>query len=208
MTLTLYTNPMSRGRIARWALEETGQPYEVRLLAYGPAMQAPDYRALNPMGKVPTLVHDGAVITEVAAICAYLGDAFPEAGLAPAPGTPARAAWFRWLFFGAGPLEAAVTNRALGWDPPEDRRGFVGYGSFDRVLDTLEGVLSAQPYLAGEAFTTADVYVGSQIGYGLAFGTLPDRPAFRAYWTRLLARPAQARATAADDALMPKDTPA
>lgn len=206
MTLTLHTNPMSRGRIARWALEEIGQPYEVQVVAYGPGMQAPEFRALNPMGKVPVLVHDGVVVTECAAICAYLGDAFPQAGLAPPPGDPARGDWLRWLFFAAGPVEAAVTNRALGFDPPAEKSGFVGYGSYDRVFDVLEQWMSSRDHVAGGRFTTADIYLGSQIGYGLLYGTVPDRPAFRAWWDRISSRPACLRAQALDDALMPKDS--
>ena len=134
--IVFYTNPRSRGAIARWMLEEVGVPYRAEVLGFGPPMKGGDYRALNPMGKVPTIVHRGNVVTECAAICAYLADAFPEAGLAPAPGK--RAAYYRWMFFAAGPLEAAVTNRALGVEVPPDKRGFVGYGSFDAVMDALE----------------------------------------------------------------------
>ena len=142
--LKLYSNPMSRGRIARWMLEETGQPYEVEMVPFGPAMKSPGYRTMNPMGKVPVLVHDGRIVTEAAAICAYLADAFPQAGLAPAP--PDRADYYRWLFFAAGPLEQAVTNNALGVTVPEDRRGMVGYGSFDGYLEvpTNDYVLQVQ----------------------------------------------------------------
>jgi glutathione S-transferase len=197
MALTLYTNPMSRGRIARWMLEETGAPYRAVILGYGPPMQSPEYRALNPMGKVPTLVHGDRVVTECAAICAYLADAFPEAGLAPPPAE--RAAYYRWLFFGAGPVEAAVTNRSLGWDAPE-HRGRLGYGDFASVMDTLEKAVTASPYLAGDRFSAADVYLGAQIGWGLAFGTIEDRSALRAYWQRLEGRPAFARAAALDEA--------
>lgn len=196
--LTLYTNPQSRGRIARWMLEETGQPYETVVLDYGTAMRSPEYLALNPMGKVPTLTHGPRVVTECAAICAYLADAFPEAGLRPRD----LASYYRWLFFGAGPLEAAVMDRALGWQVPPERAVMVGYGDFDRMLATLERAVSDRPYLAGESFSAADVYVGSQVGWGLAFGSLPERPALRAYWDRLKDRPALARANAADEALV------
>ncbi len=200
--ITFYTNPMSRGRIARWMLEETGQPYDTVLLDYGPPMNTPDYRALNPMGKVPTIVHRGTVVTECAAICAYLADAFPDAGLAPPPGE--RGAYYRWLFFGAGPLEASVTNKALGVEVPDERKGMVGYGDFGRVMDTLDAALSGGSYIAGDRFTAADVYVGSQIAFGLRFGSIEDRPAFRAYRDRLADRPAAARAEALDNAAMPK----
>lgn len=196
----LYTNPQSRGRIARWMLEETGAPYRTEWVEYGPAMQSETFRAQNPMAKVPVLVHAGQTVTECAAICLHLADAFPEAGLAPPPGQ--RGAYFRWIAFGAGPLEAAVTNRALGVEVPEERRGFVGYGDFDRVIRTLEAAVTASPYLAGERFSAADVYTGSQIGWGLRFGTLPDSPALRRYWERIADRPARARAEAIDDARM------
>ncbi|KYO51672.1 glutathione S-transferase family protein (plasmid) [Tistrella mobilis] len=190
--LILYTNPQSRGMIARWMLEEVGVAYRMVVLEYGAPMKAPDYLALNPMGKVPTLVHNGAVVTECAAICAYLAETFPEAGLAPRPHE--RAAWFRWLFFGAGPLEAAIINRALGIEVPAERERSVGYGNFTRVMDTLEVAVSASPYLAGDRFTAADVYLGAQIGWGLQFGTMERRPAFETYWARLAGRPALARA--------------
>lgn len=198
--ITLHTNPMSRGRIARWMLEEVGQPYEVRLLDYGTTMKAPDYRAINPMGKVPALVHDTGVVTECAAICCWLADAFPKAGLMPAD----RGAFYRWMFFGAGPLEQAVVNRALGVTVPDDKRGMVGYGDFDLVTGVLAEQVARAPYLCGESFSAADVYVGSQIGRGLQFGTLPERPEFRDYWDRLKDRPARLRAEAADDAAMGK----
>ena len=204
--LILYTNPMSRGRIARWMLEEVGVPYDVEYVEYGPPMKGPPYRAINPMGKVPALRHGEAIVTEVAAICAYLADAVPEAGLAPP--TDRRAAYYRWLFFGAGPLEAAVTNRALGVEVPPDRQGMVGYGSFERVVDTLEGALDGRDYIAGDRFTAADLYLGAQIGWGLRFGTIEARPALSAYAERTAARPAYARAMALDDAAMPKEKPA
>lgn len=199
--LVLYTHPMSRGRIARWMLEEVGKPYRAEILEFGTSMKAPEYRALNPMGKVPALVHGATVVTEAAAICAYLADAFPEAGLAPEPGSRERGAYYRWLFFAAGPLEAAVTNRALGFEVPADRQRMAGYGSSADVMDTLEGAVSREPYLLGEQFTAADVYVGSQIMWGLQFGSIEKRPAFEAYAERIRHRPANARADEIDDAL-------
>jgi glutathione S-transferase len=156
------------------------------------------YRAINPMGKVPSIVHRGRTVTECAAICAYLADAFPEKGLAPAPDR--RADYYRWLFFAAGPLEAAVSNRSLGFVVPDERRGMIGYGSFEDVMDTLEKAVSAAaPYIAGDAFTAADVYVGSQVGWGLNFGSIEQRPAFADYYARLKERPAFERATALDN---------
>lgn len=200
----LYTNPMSRGRIARWMLEEVGEPYRVDHLDYDTGMRSPDFLALNPMGKVPVLTHGQAVVTEGAAICAYLAAAFPQAGLMPEPGTPASAAYHRWLFFAAGPVEAAVTARSLGLLPPPEKKRMVGFGTFEQTMDALEiAVKAAAPYIAGARFTAADVYVGSQIGWGLRFGTIDARPAFQDYWARLESREAHQRASALDDAAMP-----
>jgi glutathione S-transferase len=195
--IIFYTNPMSRGRIARWMLEETGVPYEARIIPFGPPMKTDAYKAVNPMGKVPSILHGDAVVTECAAICAYLADTYPEAALAPRPDE--RAAYYRWLFFAAGPLEAAVTNRSLGVEVPTERRGMVGYGSYERVMDTLEAAVSAHPFITGDRFTAADVYVGSHIGWGLKFGSIDDRSAFRDYHARLSARPAYQRADALDN---------
>lgn len=195
--LILYTHPHSRGRIARWMLEEVGAPYETALLGYGASMKAPEYLAVNPLGKVPAIRHGESVVTECAAICAYLADAFPEAGLAPPP--EARGAYYRWLFFASGPLEAAITNASLGVEVPAERVGMVGYAPLPLLLDALEGALG-EGFVAGPRFTAADVYVGSQVGWGMQFGTVEPRPAFRAYWERLAGRPARARAEAIDDA--------
>ncbi|PZU22774.1 MAG: glutathione S-transferase [Shinella sp.] len=197
--LLLYSNPMSRGRIARWMLEEIGQPYRVETLAWGAPMKSPAFLALNPMGKVPVLVHGNAVVSETAAICAYLGDTFSEAGLAPRMNTE-RAAYYRWLFFTAGPLEAAITNRAFNCEPPEEKSRAVGYGTFNDVMNALEVAVSTTAYIAGDRFTAADVYVGGQIQFGLQFGTLEKKPAFLAYWDRLKSRPAYLRAADLDNA--------
>ncbi len=197
--LILYSNPMSRGRIARWMLEEVGQPYEVRYLDYGAPMKTPEYRKINPMGKVPALVHGDRIVTEYAAICAYLADAFPEAGLAPGE----RSSYYRWLFFGSGPFEAAVIAKALGVEVPEAKRGMVGFGSLSTTLDALETQLERTPYLAGDSFSAADVATGSQIGWGLRFGTIEPRPALQDYWNRISARAAMQRANDADNAAMP-----
>jgi glutathione S-transferase len=198
--LTLYTHPMSRGRIARWMLEEVGQPYRAEVLDYGTGMKSPEYLAINPMGKVPAVKHGDRVVTEGAAICAYLADAFPKADLAPP--TSDRAAYYRWLFFAAGPIEQAVTNKSLGFEVPTDRAAMAGYGSFNRVIDVTEQAVTAHEYIAGDRFTAADVYFGSQIGWGLQFGSIEKRPAFEAYWARISARPAYARASEIDDQLM------
>ena len=201
--IVFYTNPMSRGRIVRWMLEELGQPYRTELLEYGTTMKAPAYLAINPMGKVPALRHGDTVVTECAAICAYLADAFPEAGLAPPPADPLRGPYFRWLFFAAGPVEAAVSNRALGFEAPPGRERMLGYGTYADAMNTLERAVSGGAYLVGGRFGAADVYLGSQIGFGLQFGTIEKRPAFERYWAGLAARPAALRARAMDDALMP-----
>ncbi len=199
--LTLYTNPMSRGRIARWMLEEVGVPYEAVILDYATTMKAEPYLSLNPMGKVPTLTHGERVITENGAICTYLADAFPEAELMPQD----RARFYRWMFFAAGPVDAAVTNKALGVEVPPEKRGMVGYGSLGAVMDTLEMAVSASDYLCGDRFSAADVFLGSQIGWGMRFGTLEARPAFVSYWGRISGRPALVKATAIDDALVKED---
>src|SRR5277367_1278345 len=188
--LIFYTNPMSRGRIVRWMLEETGQPYRTELLDYPTTMKGPAYLAINPMGKVPAIRHGETVVTEGAAICAYLADAFPQAGLAPPPGDRLRGPYYRWLFFSAGPVEAAVSNAALGFAVPEGRERMMGYGCLADTMNALEGAVSHGAYIAGDSFTAADVYVGSQIGFGLQFGTIEKRPAFELYWERLRQRPA------------------
>ncbi len=198
--LTFYTNPMSRGRIVRWMLEEIGQPYRTEIVPFGAPMKSPEYRAVNPMGKVPAIRHGETVVTECAAICAYLADAFPDAGLAP-PASE-RGGYYRWLFFTAGPLEAATSNHALGFEVPADRRGMIGYGSFEDVMDTLEYAVSRTPFVAGDRFTAADVYVGSHIGWGLQFGSIEKRPSFETYLARVTDRPAAARARSLDDAAM------
>ena len=206
--LVLYTNPMSRGRVVRWMLEEVGEPYRTEVLDFGTTMKAPAYLAVNPMGKVPALRHGDVVVTEAAAICAYLADAFPQAGLAPEPGSRLRGPYYRWLFFAAGPLEAAVTNKALGFLAPEGRgQAMAGYGSYEAVMDALEGAVSRGDYLVGDRFTAADLYVGAHLAWGLMFGSIDKRRAFERYAARLEARPAAQRANALDDALMP-DQPA
>jgi len=201
--LTLYTSPMSRGRIARWMLEETGAPYETVLLDFGPSMKTADYLAINPMGKVPAVTHGGVTITETAAIIAYLADLFPDKYLAPAPASPDRAAYYRWLFFMAAPYESAVTNKTFQFELPPGRGMSAGYGSFGLVMDTLEKALTASPYLAGPNFTAADLYTAAQLSFGLRFKTIEPRPAFQAFVARHTARPAYLRATAIDDALLP-----
>ena len=199
--LVFYTNPMSRGRIVRWMLEEVGEPYRTEVLDFG-AVKAPAYLAINPMGKVPALRHGETVVTEGAAICAYLADAFPRAGLAPPLGDKRRGVYYRWMFFAAGPVEAAVTNKALGFVVPEGREMMAGYGRFADVMDTLEGAVSRSDYVVGDSFTAADVYFGSQIGWGLQFNSMEKRPTFERYWARISERPAAVRARQIDDKLI------
>jgi glutathione S-transferase len=199
--LVFYTNPQSRGRIARWMLEEVGQPYKTEVLDYASTMKGSAYLGINPMGKVPALRHGDAVVTETAAICAYLADAFPQAKLAPPPGDRQRAPYYRWMFFAAGPVEAATSNKALNFVVPPGRERMIGYGTYEQTLNALEGAVSKGKYLLGDNFSAADVYVGSAIGFGLMFGTMEKRPAFEQYWQRLSSRPASARAKELDDAL-------
>ncbi len=186
--LVFYTNPQSRGQIVHWMLEETGADYETVTLEYGPAMKEPAYLAINPMGKVPAIKHGRQIVTECAAICAYLADAFPGAGLAPP--LPDRGDYYRWLFFAAGPLEQATTNHQFGWEVRDDQTRMAGYGNFRQVVDVLEQALSGRQYIAADHFTAADVYVGAHVGWGMAFGSLPKRPVFETYFARLAERPA------------------
>jgi glutathione S-transferase len=202
MTLTFYTNPMSRGQIVRWMLEEVGEPYEQVLLDYGTTMKASEYLAVNPMGKVPAIKHGDTVVTEAAAICLYLADAFPAAGLAP--DLAHRGDYYRWTFFAAGPAEAAITNRALGFEVSQERKRMAGYGDYDDMVAALEHAVSGKRFVAGNSFTAADVYVGSQIDWGLMFKTLPDRPAFQDYIGPIRERAAYKKAKAIDAALMPE----
>ena len=192
--LVLYTNPWSRGAIVQWMLEELGVAYRTEVLAYGPAMKAPAYLAINPMGKVPAITHGDVVVTEAAAICAYLADAFPEAGMAPPPAE--RGAYYRWLFFASGPVEAAVSNQTCGFVASEEQGRQLGYGSLAAVVDALCSAVAGRKYVAADRFTAADVYVGSQIGWGMKMGTLPRRPELEAYWAGLETRPAQRKVMA------------
>ena len=200
--LTLYSNPMSRGRIAHWMMEEVGEPYDLVYLDYATTMKEPAYLAINPMGKVPALRHGTRVVTEYAAICAYMADAFPKAGLVPAD----RSSYYRWLFFGAGPLEAIIINNSMGVPLPDQMRGRVGYRDLKTTLDVLEQAVTVNPYLAGRAFSAADVATGSQIGWGMRFGSIDKRPAFEDYWARISQRPALQRASAANDAASERES--
>jgi len=205
--LVLYTHPQSRGRIARWMMEEVGAPYRTEILEYGGSMKAPAYLAINPMGKVPAIRHGDTVVTEGAAICAYMADAFPNANLAPPHGDKARGPYYRWLFFGAGPVEMSMMTKLMGFDTT-GKELQVGFGSAGHVMDALEAAVSRSPYLAGDQFTAADVYLGSHIGWGLQWGSMEKRPAFERYYERISTRPAAVRAKEIDDALVPAPAPA
>jgi glutathione S-transferase len=204
MDLVFYTHPMSRGRTVRWMLEEIGQPYRTELLDYATTMKAPAYLAINPMGKVPAITHGGAVVTECGAICTYLADAFPEAGLAPPPGDPRRGPYLRLMFYAAATVEPAIVNRALGVAVPPEKAGMVGYGSLDLVAATLGRLIPAEGWLLGERFSAADLYLGSMLGWVTRFGLLEATPAIAGLIARTAARPAAIRAKQIDDALLPK----
>ncbi len=204
--LVLFTNPTSRGRVVRWMLEEVGRPYRAELLDYGPAMRTPGFLGLNPMGKVPVLCHGRTVVTETAAICAYLADAFPDAGLAPPLSD--RGAYYRWLFFAAGPIEAAVTAQSMGWAATTERdEGFIGFGSIERVMDALEEALAGVTFIAGDRFSAADLYLASRLDAGIALNCLEPRPAIEAYLAKATDRDARRRARALDDAFVPVPPP-
>ncbi|WP_214000901.1 glutathione S-transferase family protein [Arsukibacterium sp.] len=202
LQLTLYTNPNSRGRIIRWLLEELNVPYTVKVLEYGADIKSAKFLALNPLGKVPVITHGDVVVTETAAICAYLADYFAEKHLAPATDSPERGIYYRWLFFAAGPMEMATTAKAYDWRIDDDNVQAVGCGFYQDMLNTLETALNNGPYICGEQFTAADVYVGSHLGWGMQFKTVEARPAFTEYVQRLYAREAAIRANKLDDALL------
>ena len=198
--LVFFTNPMSRGRIVRWMLEEVDTAYRTEIVKFGAEMKSADYLAVNPMGKVPAIRHGDVVVTETPAICAYLADAFPEANLAPP--VHARGAYYRWLFFASGPFEAATTDRMLRATPTPEQEGMIGYGNGQTVVGTLEHALANGDYITGERFSAADVYVGSHIQWGMEMtGMLERRPVFVDYWARLSTRAAYLRAQELDDAL-------
>ena len=199
--ITFYTHPYSRGRIVRWMLEETGLPYDVEIKEFGTSMKAADYLAINPMGKVPAIRHGSTVVTEVAAICAYLADLVPQKALAPAVGSPERGTYYRWMFFVAGPLEMATTAKAFDWKIDAENARAVGCGQRTDAMDALESALKNKPYICGDHFTAADLLVGSYLGWGMMQKTLEERPVFMEYVARMNAREASVRASGIDDAL-------
>ena len=194
--LIFYTNPMSRGQTVRWMLEEVGQPYDTEILDYASTMKAAPYLAINPMGKVPAIRHKGKVVTEVAAICCYLADAFPQANLAPP--IDQRADYYRWIFFTSGPVEAAFSNKAAGFEPTPERQRMFGYGNYDLAIDTFEKAIAGKEYIAADHFTAADLFVGANVNFMLAFNLLEPREAFVDYARRMTDRPAYERAKAID----------
>ena len=198
--IQFYTNPMSRGQIARWMLHEAGVDYEQVLLDYGTSMKDASYLAINPMGKVPAIMDDGKIVTETAAICAYIADRFSDAGLAPTEAE--RADYYRWFFYAAGPLEAAWTARAFGFEPDAKQQASAGYGTMDQVLAALTAKFDADDYVCGARMTAADVYVGGEILFGQQFGLIPKEGSLLAYAERMAARPAYIAAKAIDMALI------
>ena len=204
--LVFYTHPMSRGQTIRWMLEEVGEPYETEILEYGSTMKQEPYLSINPMGKVPAIKHRGRVVTEVAAICCYLADAFPQANLAPA--LTDRADYYRWIFFTSGPIEAAFSNKAAGWEPTPERQRMFGYGNYDLAINNLEKALTGREYLAAVHFTAADLFVGANVNFMLAFNLLEPRPVFVDYARRMTDRPAYNRAKDIDAKLIAEMQPA
>jgi glutathione S-transferase len=198
--LTFYTNPQSRGQTVRWILEEIGEPYETQILDYGTTMKAEPYLSINPMGKVPAIAHNGKIVTEVAAICCYLADAFPQAGLAPDPAD--RADYYRWFFFTSGPVEAAFTARAMGWEVPDGRQVMAGFGTYETAMNTLEKALTGKQFIAGNRFTAADLFVGAMVNFMLQFKLLDPRPVFSDYAARMTDRDAFRRARDIDGKLI------
>ena len=196
--ITLYHASPSRSSVTLWMLEELGEPYDVKLisLAAGDNLK-PDFLAVNPMGKVPALRHGDTIITEMAAICAYLADEFPQAKLNIPVGNPQRGVYLKWLFFGPGCLEPAMVDRAAPRKEPA-RRAMLGYGDFDTCVNVVAKAVEPGPWLMGEQFTAADVVVGATIRWGMQFKLLPERPEFVAYAARIAARPAAQRAAAKD----------
>ena len=190
--VVFYASPMSRGRIVHWMLEEVGAPYRYEVVNLETRDQKkPEYLALNPMGKVPTIVHRGTVVTECGAICAYLADAFPAARLAPPIDSPARGTYYRWLFFGGCSFEPAIIDRMLS--RPAARPGALSYGCYEDAVETLAKALEPGPYILGRDFSAADVYIESQIAFAMMTKSLEPRPVFEEYTSRLQQRPAYKR---------------
>jgi len=205
--IIFYHSPMSRGRMVHYMLEEVAAPYRVELVNLQKGEQKlAAFLAVNPMGKLPAIVHRGVVVTETAAICTYLADAFPAAQLAPALNDPKRGTYLRWMFFGAGCIDPGIIDRMLQRPAPE-RTGALGYGTFENMANVLEQAITPGPWILGDKFSAADVYIGSQINFGLMTKALDPRPAFTAYCARIAQRPAFKRFTEQSDRLMAKMQP-
>lgn len=204
-TITLYTHPYSRGRVVRWMLEELGVPYDVQVLEFGGNMKAPEYLAINPMGKVPAIKHGDTVVTEVAAICAYLADQFPEKKLAPPSGSQLRGTYYRWMFFMAGPFEMATTSKAFDWDIDDKKALSIGCGHYQDTINALAGALEKAPYICGDQFTAADVLVASYIGWEIMQKNVEPLPVFTAYVEKIENREAAKRAGKLDDAMIKQE---
>lgn len=195
--IVFYHNPQSRAQMVRFMLEELGVPYRTVLIDFGKGeSRAPAYLAINPMGKVPAITHRGVTVTESAAIIGYLADAFPEAGLAPAIDDPARGTWFRWLVFGASVFEPALLDTMLKREPVSKMTA--GFGSYEDALGAIGTMLDPGPWILGETYSAADVYVGAELTWAGSFGApgILDDPKIGAYVERIKARPAYQRSMA------------
>lgn len=191
--MKLYWCPTTRSFSALWLLEETGQPYTRELIdIQSRAQDAPAFRSLNPMGKVPVLVDGPCVVSEQGAICAYVADRFPEVDLAPAPDDPLRGPYLKWLFFAGNCIEPAYMQQYLGFDAATAQ---AGWGSHGLVVDTLDAALQRGTWILGDRFSAADIMIGCGIWYGLISGLLEERPAFHDYRDRCMTRPAFRRAS-------------
>ena len=197
--MQLYWWPRTRSLRALWMLEEAGRPYErIPVNIQQGGQKDPGFLTVNPMGKLPALADGEAKVAESAAICAYIADKFPEAGLAPPIGDPRRGRYLHWLIFAPACIEPAFTQKFGGVNLPE---ASAGWGSYDRVFSVLEQVLADGPWILGESFSAADVMIGSDLWFGIeAFKIVEAKPTFRAYLDRCLARPALQRALAIDAA--------
>jgi glutathione S-transferase len=207
-SIIFYHHPMSRSRIVHWMLEEVGAPYELKLVRFDLGEhKEPGFLAVNPMGKIPAITHRGIVVTETAAICAYLADAFPQARLAPETSDAKRGTYLRWLFFSAGCLEPALVDRVLS-RPLVEKRSTLGYGSYEDTLNALEKALSPGPYVLGQQFSAADVHIASTLGWGMAMKGLEPQATLQSYVARCSERPAYKRVAAQNEQLAAQLKPA
>ncbi len=192
--MKLYHNPRSRSAITHWMLEEVGADYEIVPIDFETGdSRTPEFLAINPMGKIPTLVlADGTVLTESAAINAFLADAFPDRELAPPAGSSARGAYYRWLFFPVTVFEPAMTEAMMRKDAAPLPKRAVGWGSYDEAVDTIEAALTERHYLVGDGFTAADLQMGAGLWYAGKFGAprINESAVIQAYVGRLSQRPA------------------